>query len=224
VNLKPTRKLSSAEIASELRSDFSKIKDTTISITEQQNGPPTGAPVFIKFQGDNLGSLLLASDRAEKLLHSIKDTRDITSSTKSNATEFVLTVDKAKASALGVSPLAIGVLLRSAVFGINATTVNRNGKDIDVIVKLQLDKTSKDYSANPEITLEDLRNLEILGLNGNRVPLSSVISESLAPANATINHEDKTRLVTVSSYTEGKTVAGDIVSEFKRRQAELELP
>ena len=224
VNLKPERAVSSAEIAKELRDSFTEIKDVTITISEQQNGPPTGAPVFIKFIGDDLDDLLLASDRTEKILGTIAGTRDIVSSTKSNATEFVLTIDKAKASTLGVSPAAIGGLLRSAVFGINATTINRNGQDIDVVVKLLVDKTATDFSATPEITLEALRNLEVTSFNGTSVPLGSVIKESLSPANAAISHEDKKRLVTVSAYTEGKVVAGDIVTEFKKHQNELELP
>ncbi|OGG89379.1 hypothetical protein A2592_01380 [Candidatus Kaiserbacteria bacterium RIFOXYD1_FULL_42_15] len=224
INLRPESTLSSAEIAKELRDLFSEIKDVTISVSEQQSGPPTGAPVFIKFIGEDLDSLLIVSDRAEKILSEIDGARDIVSSTKSNATEFVLTVDKAKASALGVSPTAVGALLRSAVFGINATTISRSGQDIDVVVKLQVDKASTDFSATPEITLEALRNLEVTSFSGTNVPLSSVISESLAPANASINHEDKKRIVSVSAYTEDKVVAGDIVAEFKKHQNELELP
>jgi HAE1 family hydrophobic/amphiphilic exporter-1 len=50
------------------------------------------------------------------------------------------------------------------------------------------------------------------------------MSEKLAPANAAINHEDKKRLVTVSAYTKEKVVAGDIITEFKKRASELSLP
>lgn len=224
ISLKPDRELSSAEISDELRREFAQIKGALISISEQQNGPPTGAPVFIKFTGDNLDDLLLASDNAEKLLASIPGTRDIEASTKSNATEFVLTVDKAKASALGVSPAAIGEILRTAVFGVNATTINRNGEDIDVYVKLMLDQSTTDLSATPNVTIDTLRNLDIKTAQGNKLPLGSVLNESLAAANAAIAHEDKERLVTVSAYTKEGVVAGEIVSDFKSRIAELNLP
>lgn len=224
VSLKPERELSSAEISAELRTEFADIKDALVSISEQQNGPPTGAPVFIKFMGDDLDDLLLASDNAERLLSSIEGTRDIDASSKSNATEFVLAVDKAKASALGVSPAAIGEILRTAVFGVNATTISQNGEDIDIFVKLDVDKTTTDASATPNITIDALRNLEVKTFSGNTLPLSSVLTETLAPANVAINHEDKMRLVTVGAYTTGDVVAGEVLAIFKERISELSLP
>ncbi len=224
VTLEEEREQSSAEISSDLRADLAHIEGAIISITEQQNGPPTGAPVFVKFTGEDLDELLLAADNAERLLTSIAGTRDIEASTKSNATEFVLTIDKAKASALGVSPAAIGELLRTAVFGVNATTISRNGEDIDIVLKLDIDPNAKDLAATPAVTLEALRTLEVQSLSGATVPLSSVMSETLAPANAAINHEDKKRLVTVSAYTTEGVVAGEVVAEFQKRTAELQLP
>ncbi len=224
ISLNEEREQSSAEISDELRADFAEISGALISISEQQNGPPTGAPVSIKFSGDNLDDLLLASDNAEKLLATIDGTRDIEASTKSNATEFVLTIDKAKASALGISPASIGETLRTAVFGVNATTINRKGEDIDVYVKLDIDKTTTDVSATPNISIDSLRNLEVRTAQGNKLPLSSVLTESLAPANAAISHEDKMRLVTVSSYTNEGVVAGEVISIFKERISELNLP
>lgn len=224
ISLDPDRKQSSADISTELRGLFAGISDAKISITEQQNGPPTGAPVFIKFSGDSLDDLLIASDNSEKLLRSIEGTRDIEASTKSNATEFVITIDRAKAAALGVSPAAIGELLRASVFGVTATTLSRDGNDIDVVVKLEVDKAASDVSATPKITIDNLRNLEVPTLSGGTVPMNSVISESLAPANAAIAHEDKKRLVSVSAFTTEGVVAGEVIAKFKERASELQLP
>ncbi len=168
--------------------------------------------------------MLVATDKAEAILGTIEGTRDIEASSKSNATEFVLSVDRAKASALGVSPAAIGGILRSAVFGINATTISRNGEDIDVIVKIGVDRTATDVAATPQITLDTLRNLEVSTLSGGSVPLSSVLTERLAAANAAIAHEDKKRIVTVSAYTKDGYVAGEVLAQFKARTNELDLP
>ncbi len=224
VTLDKDRELGSAEIADDLRASFTGIGGAIISITEQQNGPPTGAPVTLKFLGEDLDALLLAADNAERLLADIDGTRDIEASTKSNATEFVLSIDKAKASALGVSPAAIGELLRTAVFGVNATTISRDGEDIDIVVRLGIDREATDLSATPEVTLDTLKTLEVKTFSGSTVPLSSVMTESLAPANAAISHEDKKRVVTVSAFTTEGVVAGEVVAAFKARQAELQLP
>jgi multidrug efflux pump len=224
VELKEERDLSSIELAAGLREEFKAISGGIVTITEQQNGPPTGAPVFIKLSGDNLADLLLASDRSEALLRDIEGTRDVEASSKSNATEYVLTVDKAKASALGVSPAAVGGILRTAVFGVEATTLNENGEDIDVVVRLGIDRTAEDTTATPNISIDALRNLTVTSVSGNSVPLSSVLTESLAPASAAINREDEKRQVTVEAYTVDGVSAGEVVSEFKNRVSELELP
>ncbi len=224
VTLRKDRDQSSADVSTDLRAALAEIPGAIISISELQNGPPTGAPISLKFTGDNLNALSLAADSAEKLLAEITGTRDIEASTKSNATEFVLTIDKAKASALGISPVAIGELLRTTVFGVNATTISRDGKDIDVVVKLAIDRDTFDPSAIPQISLEAIKTLEVKTSTGEYIPLSNVMTESLAPANATIMHEDKQRLVTVSAFTTESVTASEVVAKFKLQEAKLELP
>ncbi len=224
VTLNEDRTQTSDEISTDLRESLGFIKDATITIAELENGPPTGAPVFIKFLGDDLDALLAASDNAVRLLTNIEGTRDVTASTKSNASEFVLTIDKSKASALGVSQATIGEVLRTAVFGVTATTIERNGEDVDILVKYALDKDAIDTAATPEVTLEALKTLSVPTVRGGSVLLSEVMTESLAAANAAINHEDKKRLVTVSAFTTEGFVAGDITAQFEARVAELNLP
>jgi HAE1 family hydrophobic/amphiphilic exporter-1 len=224
VTLDKERTQSSEEISTDLRESLAFIKDATITIAELENGPPTGAPVFVKFTGEDLDELLISSDNAERLLANIEGTRDVTASTKSNASEFVLTIDKAKASAFGVSQATIGEVLRTAVFGVTATTIQRNGEDVDITVKYALDKGATDVSATPDITLEVLKNIGVPTISGGSVLLSEVMTQSLAPANAAINHEDKKRLVTVSAFNKDGYVAGEIVAEFKNRVSELALP
>ena len=224
ITLKEDRTESSAEIADDLRSGFAAIVGADIKITEQQNGPPTGAPVVIKFFGDDLSLLALSVEKAERLLSSITGVRDIEVSTDNNATELILAVDTDKAAALGVSPQAIGQMLRTAVFGVTATTITRNGEDIDIVVKLEVDPDEVDTSATPEITLDTLRNLSITSFSGESVLLDSVVAERLAPANAIVVHEDEERVESLSAYTAEEVTAAEVVKQFKDRSSELELP
>ena len=92
------------------------------------------------------------------------------------------------------------------------------------MVKLAVDKTTTDTSATPKITIDALRNIEVPTVSGGTVPLSNVVVEKLAPANAAIAHEEKKRLVTVEAYTTKGVVSGTVVAAFKNRVAELKLP
>jgi HAE1 family hydrophobic/amphiphilic exporter-1 len=224
VQLKADRKKTSQVLAADLRNTLATVKDAKVSIQEEQKGPSSGAPVQIKFVGDDLGELSRATDKAARILGQINGTRDVKESTDSTAIEYVMTVDQAKASAAGVSPGAVAQTLRSAVFGTKATTFTEKSDDIDVVVKLVVDSNAKDPSATPTVTYDTLGNLSVMSRTGTPVLLSSVLKPSLAPANSAIAHEDLKRVETVSAYTVGKTTATEVVNQFKARQKELELP
>lgn len=223
IKLKQGRQLSSLAISDDLRSAFKAINDAKITIQEQQNGPPSGAPVLIKFLGSDLNELSSVTERAQNILQTIKGTRDITVSTDSNATEYVLKVDKQKANAAGVSPALIAQVLRTAVFGSTATTFKEGATDIDVVVKLIVDQAATDLSTTPEVTIDTLNNLTVTSITGVPVLLGSLVSESLAPANATINHEATLRVESVTAYTTDDVTASEIVTAFKNRSSELKL-
>lgn len=224
IELKEDREKSSQELSADLRTALSEVKEGVITIQEQQNGPPSGAPVLIKFMGDDLNELASAVDSAEKILSSIEGTRDITMTTDTNATEYVFTVDQAKASAAGVSPAQIAQTLRTAVYGSTATTYTEASNDVDVVVKLKVDAGTKDPAATPDVTYDTLSNLTVTSQTGTPVLLGSVISPTLAPASAAIQHEDGKRVESISAYTKDDTTAVEIVSAFKSRESELQLP
>lgn len=224
ITLKTPRSIPSDEISADLRESFSVVKNIDAKVVEMQNGPPSGAPVSLQFIGDDLSALALAVERAGTLLESIQGTRDVTLSTNNNATELILEVDRDKASAAHVSPATIGEVLRSAVFGITATTITHNGEDIDIVAKIEVDPNEKDFSASPSITIDTLRNLTVPSVTGAPVLLGSIVTERLAPANANIAHEDQERIETVTAYTEDGVTSAEVVSEFKNRQSELTLP
>ncbi|QQR65055.1 efflux RND transporter permease subunit [Candidatus Kaiserbacteria bacterium] len=224
LTLKPERTESSEEIATDLRDTLDVIPNIDVKVAEQQNGPPTGAPVTLKFIGSDLNELALAVENAGRLLESINGTRDVTLSTNNSATELILEVDRSKASAAGVSPGMIGEVLRSAVFGVTATTITEDGDDTDVIVKIETDANETDFAASPKVTLDTLRNLTVISVTGKPVLVGSVVRDRLAPANSNIAHEDEERIETVSAYTKDGVTAAEIVATFKAKEAELTLP
>lgn len=224
VALPEEREVTSAFVAEDLRNSLKDIKSAIITISEQVNGPPTGSPINIKFIGDDLGELAIATERATRILSSIEGVRDIDASTKNNATELILRIDTAKASAAGISPLSIGEVLRSAVFGTVATTITDDGEDIDVIVKLAIDPNATDPAATPKITLDDIRNLSVTTPSGQTVLIGSVMTEELGAANAAIVHEEEERMESVSASVEAPKTAIEVMEEFNARAHELDLP
>jgi multidrug efflux pump subunit AcrB len=223
VELKSDRTESSIQISDELRDELQNIKDAKVSIQEQENGPPSGAPVTIKFFGDDIVDLGIAVDSAQSILNEIKGTQNISVSTDDNAIEYVFTVDTAKADALGVSIQEIGTVLRTAVYGTKATTFKVGSTDVDIVVKLATNASTNDPSATPVITLDVLDNLTVQSTTGNSVPLNAVLIQSLAPANTSITHEDSKRVETVSAYVADGVTASEVVAQFQQRENQLDL-
>jgi len=216
-------KKTSGQVVDELRKMVAGIKSADVHVFEPNNGPPSGAPVVIKFEGDDLNVLASLVSKSEDILNSIPGTAEVDTSTKNNGTEFTLTVDKAKATALGLNPAVIAQTLRTAVNGVTATTIKKQVKDIDVIVKLDVNPAYSDPSETNQATPDAIRELSIQTPSGP-VLLGSVLTVSADRSNAIIQHETRKRIETVSAYTVGSVTAGDINTKFLARKAELNLP
>ena len=223
VILPKDRKETSDQLLTKLRQDLVGINDAVIRVDQGNNGPPSGAPVVITFKGDNLSDLSLVSDSAERVLKQIQGTRDVETSMRDNGTQFKIVVDKIKASSLGITPLQVSQALRIAVSGVTATTIKRQGDDIDVLVKVDLN----DQFINPEDTIKttiDAINQVTLPTSSGNVSLGSLITSSISPSQAVISHEGQKRISRVTSELESKATAVEIVNAFKKQEKDLTIP
>lgn len=220
--LKEDREHTSSEVVAALRSAIGTIEGAEVRVQEPNNGPPSGAPVLITFLGDDLDELERVTINAERILASIEGVSDIESSVKDSGLEFELTIDRAKAAALGLSPLTVAQTLRSSVHGVTATTIRDAENDIDIVVKLDLNPVYNDPSETTVVNPDALRTLSIQTPRGP-VLLGSVLETSLQRGKSSIRHDDRKRIETVSSLAVGKTPI-EITNEFEQRKDELDMP
>lgn len=223
VNLPIGHPRSSTEFQNEIREKLAVVKDADVQVLQLNNGPPSGAPIQLQFKGDNLDHLIAAAENGKHLLASIPGVTSITSSTQNNGTEFDLTIDRGKASALGVNPQIIAQTLRTSINGAKATSITLPNQDIDVVVKLNLNPGSTDPANTTQTTIDSIRNLTVQGSAGP-VLLGSILNDSLGVSNSAISHKDKQRIETVSAYPNSKTTTAAVVAQFQKRIGELKLP
>ena len=223
VNLPIPHKKSSLEMVSDLRERLTPVTDATVQVLQISAGPPSSAPIVMQFKGDNLNELIGAAEAGKRLLSSVPHVVNITSTTQNNGTEFDLSIDRAKATARGLSTSQVAQTLRAAVNGVKATSITQPTQDIDVIVKLNLNAAYTDPSNTTETTIDSVKNISIQSPSGP-VLLGSILSDKLAQSNAQISHKDKTRIETVSAYPDSKTTASAAVGAFQKRIKELNLP
>jgi multidrug efflux pump subunit AcrB len=223
VMLKKDRKLTSTEVVEVMRKELAGITSADVKVDQGNNGPPSGAPVVIKFLGDDLGELSLATDKAEKILNELDGTIDVQSSLRDNGTQFEITIDRAKAQIYGLTAASVAQTLRIAVSGTNATTIKKQGEDIDVVVKTDLNPDFINPEDTVKTTVDSIKQLPIVTQTGT-VLLGSLIDVKVSESLAVINHESNKRVAQVSSNLKPGATAVAVVSKFQKRESELGLP
>ncbi len=223
VNLPKGHTKSSTEVVNDLQKRLAVVTDAEVQVLQSDNGPSSGAPVQIRFDGDNLNDLIIAADRGKQLLETMPHVTNITSSTQNNGSEFDLTIDRAKAAALGITTQQVAQTLRASIQGAKATTITEPTQDVDVVVKLDLNPAFTTAGDTNVTTIDSINNLTVQGTKGP-VLLGSIISNDLGESNASISHYDKVREETVSAYPDNGTTATAITSAFEKRINELNLP
>ena len=224
VLLQEKRSKTSTEVIDHLRDELLLLQhDSVIKVDQGNNGPPSGAPVLITFKGDDLEKLSLLADISEGILKNIPGTLDVETSLRDNGTQFELVVDKAKAAMYGMTTAQIAQVLRTSVSGVTATTIKKQGSDIDVLVKLDLNANFINPEDTIKTTLDTIKQLGIPTQSGS-VLLGSVITTKVSESRAVISHKDQKRVASVSSQLQGKVTALEVVSQFKKKISEIEIP
>lgn len=225
INLVPEkdRKESSNEIMLDLQKKVEAITSASVTISSPDQGPPTGKAVSVTFSGDDIGALTETVERAAQVLSETPGAINITTSTKDDSAEFKIDLDAAKASELGVSPLAAADALRTALFGAKATDIRTGSDDIEVRVKLDLNESYKDPSETTHVTIDAVRELTVQGTRGP-VPLSAIATITYEAANTTIRHKDGTRTATLESDAAPGANPIQIAQAFEEKMRAESLP
>lgn len=225
INLKDEseRRDTSAEIVEDLRKELSVVTSARVTVSEPAGGPPTSAAVSVTFEGDDLGALTAAANQGERILSEIPGATNINTSTRDDSAEFVVALDTAKATELGVSPLVVADTLRTALYGAKATDIRTGTDDIEVRTRLDLNPNYRDPSETTHVTIDAVRELTVPGARGP-VPLASIATISYEPANTVIRHEDGTRIATLTADAAAGANPIQISQAFEKALKETSLP
>lgn len=202
------------------REDFG---NAIVSVFDAEGGPPSGAPIVAKVWGETLEEIALAVEQIERTVETTEGTRDITSSLSNDGTEIVIDIDRQKANEYGLATSDIASTLRAAISGSEATKIRSDGDDIEVRVVFDLNSDFVKPEDTTRASAEDIRAIPISTPRGV-VPLGSLTTISAGRTSASINHENGTRVGSVSSYVlEGANVV-EVTSAVRNSVDKLELP
>jgi len=196
----------SIQTVEEIRKRISDIPGAQITIAEQEEGPPTGAPINIEISGDSFSVLGRIAQQVRSALEKIPFVQDIRDDYIPGSPTIEIKVDRQKAAMLGLSTDIIGFALKVAFNGIKVSTFREGDEDYDITVQLPV--------SDRKVT-DILRELLIPTPQG-LVPLSTVTRFEITSGLGQVNRIDHERVVTVKANVDEKKVPGPVV----RAQAE----
>jgi HAE1 family hydrophobic/amphiphilic exporter-1 len=178
-------------------------------------GASEDAPIAIEVKGQDLEKLVEISDKVDKVVGTVKGTRDVKSSWLEGQPEIKVVVDREKCMANGLSLGEVAMTLRNALEGDNTTKFKENDTEYDI--RIMLDKNNRD---NPE----DVANITILNKSNQQVKLQDVATVYFGKGPSEISRKNRSRVITISSNMDNTRPLSDIMADIKKNISSLNIP
>ena len=161
-----------------------------------------GSPIEIAISSRDNNAILATADDVLRIIHRhLPEIENPTINIDEGAPQLLISIDRDRAAALGVSMSAIANEIRVAMDGINATTMSMGDRLLNVRVLLR----DEDRASMP-----DLDAIFVMSRNGNRVSLSNVASIEESRAPSSIRRERQERVVRITGGLPPEIAASDM--------------
>lgn len=212
----------------EIRNAIKGLPGVEISVAQEQNGPPTQPPVNIEISGENFETLTKTAIALKNYLDTnrVAGIEELKMDIDLTNPEIIVSIDRQRALAEGISTGQIGSELRTALFGREISKL----KDDEDEYKIQL--RSSETNRN---NLSDLMNMTIsfrdmaTGQVKN-VPISAVTNIEFSNTYGSVKRKNVKRVITLySNVLTGFTPTAvnielkKTIDNFKQKPVDIEI-
>lgn len=180
-----------------IRAVMKGIPGVEISVDKEANGPPTDPPVNIEVASEDFDALIKTAVDLKNYLDSIQTpgVEELKMDIDLKSPEISLTVDRQRAMAEGVSSAQIGMQMRTALFGFEASKI----KDGEDEYKIQVRNTETQRK-----NLVDLLNMKVGFMDMStgqykQVPMSSLVKVDYTNTLGSVQRKNQKRMITLRS-------------------------
>lgn len=211
----PARKL---EIIELLRQRWTPYPGAKVEVKNFEQGQPMISPVEVRLLGDDLDTLRALAARVETRLKGINGTIYVNNPVRNLKTDIRVDINKEKAMSLGVPTVYIGRSIRMAIAGLPLGTFNDPGaRSEEYTVQLSVPR-----SAYPDLQVLD--QLYINNVQGKSIPLAQLANVRLETSPSSINHFNKIRTVSVTSFVQKGFLNSEVIAAVETAMNEFSLP
>lgn len=194
----------------------------TITVEKEQNGPPTGRPINIEITGSEFDQLIASADEVKQTIDAaeIPGIEGLQIDLETNKPEMLVRIDRDRARRLGVSTQQIALVLRTALYGSEASKYKEGEDDYPIEIRLKKEYRYDVASLmNQLVTFRSQASGRIV-----QVPISAVTSYEFVNSYNSIKRKDSERLITVySNVVEGFNET-EVNNEIKAVLGDYEMP
>lgn len=208
------RERPSAEVIAALRHAIADLSGAEIKVEKEEEGPPTGSAVTVRFIGEDFAELERLSEAARHRIANVPGLVNLRSDHEATRPELAFRVDRRRAMLLGVNTAIVGNFLKTAIFGSEVGKYRQFNDEYDITVRLPESQREN---------IDDIFRLRVPNAAGQAVPLSSLGDFSYTGGYGTIRRINQKRVVTLSGDAEGR-LDTEVLADVKQRLAELEVP
>ncbi len=213
------RKRTLAQIMDGLRERYKQIpgvaflyhQPTQEKMDESLSGLPAmfGVTIF----GPDMAELVSLAAQVEKIMADDPALANIINNTKINSPQIIVRPNPLELARCGISPSDVFAAIQAARFGVQATTIIRQQKQVQVWVKTE---------SPSDTTLEWLEGLSISTPSGQTVPLGRVAGIHVTHMPAAVTRLNGQREVTVLAEVNGSIAAA--VKRLRHEFSTVSLP
>ena len=223
VNLVPKgdRKAQSHDIAKRVRPAVQAVAGkygARVKVSEVPPGPPVLQTLVAEVYGPEYAGQVETARKIKEILSGTKGVVDVDWYVEDDQPSFRFVVDEEKAALSGVTAEQISATLRVALSGTEAGLMHPQTakEDVPIFVRLPRGERSR---------IEGLKQLRVMGRQGNLVPLSEVTHVEEETADKSIYHKNLMPVVYVTADVAG-AVESPVYAIFKINEAldKLVLP
>ena len=198
------------------------IPGAEITVGRESGGPPTGKPISIEVAGEDFRELIKASEgmRAYLSAQNVPGVEELKTDLQAIKPRVVIDIDRERANREGISTGTIGLALRNAVFGLEASKLRDDNDEYKIMVRLaETSRNNAEALLNMRIAFRDQATGRF-----RSIPLSSVATVRYDNTFGGISRKNQKRVVTISSNVLTDFNENEVVEHLKPLVANYKVP
>lgn len=214
--------ISSQDAMKAVQQSVRGISGAKVIVDKDKSGPPTGKPINIEINGEDITTLLSTSQNLIDFINNqnIPGIEELKPDIKIGKPEILIHIDRTAARRYGLSTYSIADAIRTSVYGKEISKFKKGEDEYPIMLRMSENNRYKiNNLLNQKVTFRDPSNGRIV-----QVPISSVATVEYSSTFSAIKRKNLDRVITVYSNVLKGYNANEIVDQIKTSMLSYNMP